>query len=154
MGIFGEIQRRMSMILGRELYNLKGESKQKHMRMQMAVLNLNNSSSTTEEHHQTGYLLLPSEWKNKCYKSSEEGEIFVLSDGQKEIIGFGVGEKYLTQTWKEWVRFLQHEGSREGTIAKVSRGAFICKNCVYPGIRQGGQAEQPCTGGQLGGRGK
>lgn len=31
----------------------------------MAVLNLNISSSTTEEHHQTGYLSLPSEWKNK-----------------------------------------------------------------------------------------
>lgn len=61
MGILGVIQRRISMILGRKLYNLRGESKQKHMRMQMAMLNLNNSSSTTEEHHQTGYLSLPSE---------------------------------------------------------------------------------------------
>lgn len=60
--------------------------------MQMAVLDLNNSSSATEDHHQTGYLSLPSEWKNKCYRSSEEGEIFVFLDGQKEIIGLGVGE--------------------------------------------------------------
>lgn len=83
--ILGGIQRRISRILGKELYNLSGKSKHKHMRMQMAMLNLNNSSSTTE-HHQTGYLSLPSEQKNsKCYRSSEEGDIFVFLDGQKKI---------------------------------------------------------------------
>lgn len=58
----------------------------------MAMLNLNNSSSTTE-HHQTGYLSLPSEQKNsKCYRSSEEGDIFVFLDGQKKIQGVQWGE--------------------------------------------------------------
>lgn len=84
------------MILGRELHNLRGESKQKHMRMQMAMLNLNNGFSTTEEHHQTGHLPLPSEWKNnKSYQSSEEGEIFAFLDGQKRYRGWG-WKKYLT----------------------------------------------------------
>ena len=97
MGILGGIQRRKSVILGRELYSLRGESKQKHIRMQMAMLNLSNSSSATQKHHQTGYLPLTSEWEdNKCYRCSEEGGVFVFLDGQKKMIGVGVGEEYLT----------------------------------------------------------
>lgn len=45
----------------------------------MAMLNLNSSSSTTEEHHQTGHLPLPSELKNnKCYRNSDAWEVFVF----------------------------------------------------------------------------
>lgn len=56
----------------------------------MARLNLNNGSSATEEHHQTGHFPVPSEWKNnKCYRSSEQGKIFLFLDGQKKRGGGG-----------------------------------------------------------------
>lgn len=65
--------------------------------MQMAPLSLSNSSSAAEEHHQTGYLPLPSEWENgKSCRYLEEGEIFVFLDGQKKMVGIGVGVEYLT----------------------------------------------------------
>ena len=97
MGILGGIQRRKSVILGRELYSLRGESKQKHIRMQMAMLNLSNSSSAKQEHHQMGYLPLTSEWEdNKCYRYSEEGGVFcLLRWSEKDDRGRG-GEEYLT----------------------------------------------------------
>lgn len=56
----------------------------------MAMMNLHNDSSTTEEHHQTGHLSLPSKWKNnQCYRRSEEGVIFVLLYGQKKTESLG-----------------------------------------------------------------
>lgn len=77
MGILGGIQRRIRHTSMKRTYSLRGESKQKHMRMQMARLTLNNGSSATEEHHQTGHVPVPSEWKNnKCYRSSEQGKKF------------------------------------------------------------------------------
>lgn len=85
MGILGGIQRRIRHTSMKRTYSLRGESKQKHMRMQMARLTLNNGSSATEEHHQTGHVPVPSEWKNnKCYRSSEQGKNFLFLDGQKK----------------------------------------------------------------------
>jgi hypothetical protein len=50
----------------------------------MARLNLNNCTSATEEHYQTGHSPVPSKWENnKCYRSSEQGKDSLFLDVQK-----------------------------------------------------------------------
>lgn len=72
----------------------------------MARLNLNNSSSVTEEHRQAGYLPLPSGWENNnCYRSSEQGESFIFLDGQKKTWDGGGGEIH-EPALEGWMRFL------------------------------------------------
>lgn len=115
----------------------------------MVRLNLNNCTSTTEEHHQAGHPPVPSEWKiiNATQVQSKR-RIFsswMVRGGQRHR---GGGERW-TQLSTEWVNFhsWRKRGGQEEIVPVTMQGWIVhyLRICLGEQSRVV-RAQSPCRG--------
>lgn len=112
----------------------------------MVRLNLNNCTSTTEEHHQAGHPPVPSEWgNNKCYTSSEQEKDFLFLDGQRRTKTQGRG-RTLDPALHRMGEFpqLKEEGraGRNCSCDYAGGDSALSENLPWR-TKQGGQSPEP-----------